>query len=107
MGAIRRVSFRECQGEAEHCKEFQAETIRRSMVNVQALERVQPKDLDASEMRSKAWGNMDLSGLYYRVHGRNTPYAHDSPSDCERIKVQYAEVTGQWNVKGKNVDSEQ
>ena len=32
----------------------------------------------------------------------HTPRHH---INYERIKVQYAEVTGQWNVKGKNVDS--
>ena len=36
------------------------------------------------------------------VIGNHTPRQH---INYERIKVQYAEVTGQWNVKGKNVDS--
>ena len=74
------------------------------MVNVQALERVQPKDLDASEIEARlgaTWISPDYI-TEFMAETFHTPRQH---INYERIKVQYAEVTGQWNVKGKNVDS--
>ena len=74
------------------------------MVNVQALERVQPKDLDASEIEARlgaTWISTDYI-TEFMAETFHTPRQH---INYERIKVQYAEVTGQWNVKGKNVDS--
>ena len=74
------------------------------MVNVQALERVQPKDLDASEIEARlgaTWISPDYI-TEFMAETFHTPRHH---INYERIKVQYAEVTGQWNVKGKNVDS--
>ena len=74
------------------------------MVNVQALERVQPKDLDASEIEARlgaTWISPDYI-TEFMAETFHTPRQH---INYERIKVQYAEVTGQWNIKGKNVDS--
>ena len=74
------------------------------MVNVQALEWVQPKDLDASEIEARlgaTWISPDYI-TEFMAETFHTPRQH---INYERIKVQYAEVTGQWNVKGKNVDS--
>ena len=74
------------------------------MVNVQALERVQPKYLDASEIEARlgvTWISPDYI-TEFMAETFHTPRQH---INYERIKVQYAEVTGQWNVKGKNVDS--
>ena len=74
------------------------------MVNVQALERVQPKELDASEIEARlgaTWISPDYI-TEFMAETFHTPRQH---INYERIKVQYAEVTGQWNVKGKNVDS--
>ena len=74
------------------------------MVNVQALERVQPKDLDASEIEARlgaTWISPDYI-TEFMAETFHTPRHH---INYERIKVQYAEVIGQWNVKGKNVDS--
>ena len=84
-------------------KQF-AENHPEYMVNVQALERVQPKDLDASEIEARlgaTWISPDYI-TEFMVETFHTPRQH---INYERIKVQYAEVTGQWNVKGKNVDS--
>lgn len=81
-----------------------AENHSEYMVNVQALERVQPKDLDASEIEARlgaTWISPDYI-TEFMAETFHTPRQH---INYERIKVQYAEVTGQWNVKGKNVDS--
>ena len=74
------------------------------MVNVQALERVQPKDLDASEIEARL-GSTWISPDYITEFMAETFHTPRQHINYERIKVQYAEVTGQWNVKGKNVDS--
>ena len=74
------------------------------MVNVQALERVQPKDLDASEIEARL-GATWISPDYITEFMAETFHTPQQHINYERIKVQYAEVTGQWNVKGKNVDS--
>ena len=81
-----------------------AENHSEYMVNVQVLERVQPKDLDASEIEARlgaTWISPDYI-TEFMAETFHTPRQH---INYERIKVQYAEVTGQWNVKGKNVDS--
>ena len=84
-------------------KQF-AENYPEYMVNVQALERVQPKDLDASEIEARL-GSTWISPDYITEFMAETFHTPRQHINYERIKVQYAEVTGQWNVKGKNVDS--
>ena len=74
------------------------------MINVQALERVQPKDLDASEIEARL-GTTWISPDYITEFMAETFHTPRQHINYERIKVQYAEVTGQWNIKGKNVDS--
>lgn len=73
------------------------------MVNVQYLEQVQPKDLDASEIEARL-GATWISENYitqFMAETFHTPRYYIG----SKVKVQYAEVTGQWNVMGKNVDS--
>lgn len=84
-------------------KQF-AENHSEYMVNVQALEQVQPKDLDASEIEARLGATWIFPDYIteFMAETFHTPRQH---INYERIKVQYAEVTGQWNVKGKNVDS--
>ena len=80
---------------AEHRPEYQ--------VNVQYLEQVQPKDLDASEIEARL-GATWISEAYitqFMAETFHTPRYYVG----DKIKVQYAEVTGQWNVMGKSVDS--
>ena len=80
---------------AEHRPEYQ--------VNVQYLEQVQPKDLDASEIEARlgaTWLSEDYITRFMAETFHTPRYYVGS-----KVKVQYAEVTGQWNVMGKNVDS--
>jgi len=80
---------------AEHHPEYQ--------VNVQYLEQVQPKDLDASEIEARlgaTWISEDYI-TQFMAETFHTPRYYVG----DKIKVQYAEVTGQWNVMGKSVDS--
>lgn len=80
---------------AEHHPEYQ--------VNVQYLEQVQPKDLDASEIEARlgaTWISEDYITQFMAETFHTPRYYVGS-----KVKVQYAEVTGQWNVMGKNVDS--
>ena len=79
----------------EHRPEYQ--------VNVQYLEQVQPKDLDASEIEARlgaTWISEDYI-IQFMAETFHTPRYYVG----DKIKVQYAEVTGQWNVMGKSVDS--
>ena len=72
-------------------------------VNVQYLEQVQPKDLDASEIEARlgaTWISEDYITQFMAETFHTPRYYVGS-----KVKVQYAEVTGQWNVMGKNVDS--
>ena len=72
-------------------------------VNVQYLEQVQPKDLDASEIEARLGATWIFEDYITRFMAEtfHTPRYYVG----SKVKVQYAEVTGQWNVMGKNVDS--
>ena len=72
-------------------------------INVQALERVQPKDLEASEIEARLGATWidpqyitDFMGELFK-----TPKYYLGSS----ITVKYAQVNGQWNISGKNIDS--
>ena len=69
--------------------------------NVEALERIQPKDLSASEISVRlgaTWLPTDVvESFMYELFG--TPrYAQ------WRVKVRYTPLTGEWNVSEKNYD---
>ena len=83
-------------------KQF-AEDHSEYQVNVQYLEQVQPKDLDASEIEARLGANWISEDYITRFMAEtfHTPRYYVG----SKVKVQYAEVTGQWNVMGKNVDS--
>ena len=72
-------------------------------INVHALEQVQPKDLDASEIEVRL-GATWIEPKYYQqfmAELLKTPYYM-----LDRvIKVQFSEINGQWNISGKNADS--
>ena len=83
-------------------KQF-AENHPEYQVNVQYLEQVQPKDLDASEIEARlgaTWISEDYITRFMAETFHTPRYYVGS-----KVKVQYVEVTGQWNVMGKNVDS--
>ena len=70
-------------------------------VNVQALEKVQPKDLTAGEISVRlgaAWIPEDVVEQF--THELlQTPFYYKS-----RIRVRYSSVTGEWNVSEKSLD---
>ena len=69
--------------------------------NVQALEKVQPKDLTASEISVRlgaTWLPEDVvSDFMYELF--HTPYYAQ-----RNIKVHFSKYTGEWNVEGKSND---
>lgn len=72
-------------------------------INVSALERVQPKLLDASEIEVRlgaTWVDADYINDFMR-EVFETP---EGKLEQGMIGVQYSNVTGQWNIKGKSAD---
>lgn len=83
---------------------FCAEDYPEYAVNVAALERVQPKDLDASEIEVRI-GATWIEPKYindFMVEVFQTP---EWKVRGKQMDVQYSNVTGQWYVKGKSADS--
>lgn len=72
-------------------------------VNVTALEGVQPKELDASEIEV-CIGATWIRTAYIEDFMRDTFETPDYLFDRNLVGVQYSDITGQWNVKGKNAD---
>lgn len=73
------------------------------MVNVQSLERVQPKDLEASEIEVRL-------GATWVDEAYITEFMAELLHTPERllgkqISVTYAKVNGQWNISGKSADT--
>ena len=72
-------------------------------INVLALEGVQPKELDASEIEVRI-GATWIDTKYIEDFMRETFETPEYLFDRNVMGVQYSDVTGQWNVKGKNAD---
>ncbi len=72
-------------------------------INVSSLESVQPKELDASEIEVRI-GATWISTKYIEDFMRETFETPEYLFDRKAMGVQYSNVTGQWNVKGKNAD---
>ena len=72
-------------------------------VNVAALERVQPKELDASEIEVRI-GATWIDPKYIEDFMRDTFQTPAYLFDRDVIGVKFSDITGQWNVKGKNAD---
>ena len=72
-------------------------------VNVQALTQVQPKELDASEIEVRI-GATWIEPKYIEDFMRDTFETPQHLFDRNMIGIQFSDVTGQWNVKGKNAD---
>jgi N12 class adenine-specific DNA methylase len=71
--------------------------------NVRALEQVQPKDLDASEIEVRlgaTWISRDIY-MDFMTELLHTPQYLLGKT----IDIQYSSASGAWNVSGKNADS--
>jgi N12 class adenine-specific DNA methylase/transcriptional regulator with XRE-family HTH domain len=80
-----------------------AKDDKRYLVNVHALEQIQPKDLDAAEIEVRLgapWVEPEIYRDFMTELLQTPPYLIGRSVD-----VQYSDVTGQWYVKGKNADS--
>ena len=72
-------------------------------INVQALENVQPKDLEASEIEVRlgaTWIKTEYNKQFMAETFQTPAYLLG-----KAIQVRYAGVNGQWNILGKNEDS--
>lgn len=74
------------------------------VVNVQALIQVQPKELDASEIEVRI-GATWIKPEYIEDFMYETFHTPMYLFVAKRVGIQYSDVTGQWNVKGKNADT--
>ena len=72
-------------------------------VNVQALQQVQPKELDASEIEVRI-GATWIATKYIEDFMRDTFETPEHLFRRDVMGVQFSKVTGEWNVKGKNAD---
>ena len=70
-------------------------------INVEALEKVQPKDLTAGEIGVRlgtTWIPEDvIEDFTFELLGTPWQYQH-------RIHIRYSKVTGEWNVSEKSID---
>lgn len=72
-------------------------------INVTSLEGVQPKELDASEIEVRI-GATWIDTKYIEDFMHETFETPGYLIERGTMGVQYSDVTGQWNVKGKNAD---
>ncbi len=72
-------------------------------INVQALTRVQPKDLEASEIEVRLGATWIDPAYITEFMGE----LFHTPKHLlgNQIDVKYAKVNGQWNISGKNADA--
>lgn len=71
--------------------------------NVRGLEGVQPKELDASEIEVRL-GATWIDPKYIDDFMRDIFQTPDHLLNRDIIGTQFTEITGQWNIKGKNAD---
>lgn len=72
-------------------------------INIAALEKVQPKELDASEIEVRL-GATWIDARYINDFMQEVFETPQGKLKNNIIGVQYSDVTGQWNIKGKNTD---
>ncbi len=72
-------------------------------INVQGLEQVQPKELDASEIEVRI-GATWIEPKFIEDFMRDTFETPDYLFNRNVMGIQFSSVTGEWNVKGKNAD---
>ena len=72
-------------------------------VNVKALEQVQPRDLDASEIEVRLGATWIAPKIYrdFMEEMFHTP----AYLVGKVIEIRYSEASGMWNISGKNADS--
>ena len=77
-------------------------------LNVEALKRVMPKELDASEIEVRigaTWIDPKYVDDFMKETFQTPEYlTRDYYGSSPLVCVQYSDVTGTWNVKGKNAD---
>ena len=89
-----REKLRIAQDAAERDPDYQ--------VNVEFLKRVQPKDLDASEIEVRL-GATWIEPQYIDRFIRDV-FHTDFWLVSRQVKTQYSKVSGQWNIQGKSAD---
>lgn len=72
-------------------------------INVACLEKVQPVELDASEIEVRI-GATWIEPRYIENFMKEVFETPDYLIDRNMVGIQYSDITGQWNVKGKNAD---
>ena len=72
-------------------------------INVTALEQVQPKMLDASEIEVRL-GATWVDTRYIEDFMREVFETPQNKLERGTIGVQYSDISGQWNIKGKSAD---
>ncbi len=72
-------------------------------VNVAYLERIQPKELDASEIEVRI-GATWIDPRHIEQFMRDVFQTPEYLFRRDVMGIQYSDVTGQWNVKGKSAD---
>lgn len=72
-------------------------------INVQALTKVQPTELDASEIEVRI-GATWVEPKYIEDFMRDVFETPQHLFNRNTMGIQYSDVTGQWNVKGKSAD---
>ena len=87
--------------------ESMAESDSDYSINVQALQKVMPKDLDASEIEVRigaTWIEPEYYEQFMKETFKTPEYLTNSRWSQSIVGVQYSDITGQWNIRGKNAD---
>ena len=87
--------------------ESKAESDPDFSINVQALHKVMPKDLDASEIEVRigaTWIDPECYEQFMKETFKTPEYLTNSRWSQSIVGVQYSDITGQWNIRGKNAD---
>ena len=97
----RRIPLRQCPGKAGTRPKVGGAYPEDYTVNVEALERVQPKDLTASEIAVRlgaTWLPTEIVEQFMFEFLGTPRYAQWN------IKVHFSAYTGEWNIEGKSYD---
>nr|MCR5104996.1 DEAD/DEAH box helicase family protein [Eubacterium sp.] len=84
-----------------------SEAVPEYSINVHALKKVMPKDLDASEIEVRigaTWIDPEYYEQFMKETFKTPEYLTNSRWSQSIVGVQYSDITGQWNIRGKNAD---